>query len=441
VADTSTEENSLPAAKEPLQDDEPVGETSKRSSRLAIWIQDVESKSSTPVICGPRVDATSAEVASETKEELEREVSTAMSRRSSSGTLLFDNGISSKRSTDLTTPSLPPPKRRGSVSSQHARSRNHSLQDLLASGIGTRLPAVADDDRSERSGKNGMSQKALSVGSIESSIPPTEMPTIPTIPMDDIPGMDPRTDNFYACEQANRQSDTMLSHPLEVSRDSTLDLVRLAEQVGVNRHPWSTPRSSRAPTPRASTSTPTPAHQPSIQIVTPPTPKRPAEFDRVLLSTDNVVRVGNGYESLKSHRGRSPTSSSSFYRARQSMENITSRDSSDRVRSFSRNAESQSESTRAKKASRRRSSIFATLRGRQNIENTGISSASYFTSADFGVIPPVPPPHDTRNTYDELGRSTPQQRANTLTGRLKKAFMRVVSTQDINRAATIGVVS
>lgn len=370
-----------------------------------------------------------------------------MSRRSSSRTLLFDATTSIKRSV---SPSLPPPRRRGSVSSQRARSRNHSLQDLLASGPRSRLSAVADEDRSERF--NGMSQKALSVGSIESSEPPTEMPTIPTIAVDDImnsPSKAARADSFYACEQTSRQSDTMLSRDLETSRsrrtqDTTLDLARLAMEVGVNRHPWSTPRSSRAPTPHASTPAPTSAHQPSIQIVTPPTPKRPVEFDRVLLSTDNVVRVGNGYESVKSHQGRSPTSSSSFYRTRQSMENYAPRDLSDcpERRPLSRNAESQSESVRAKKASHRRSSIFATLRGRQHIESVGVSSASYFASTDFGAAPSTPPlPRTPHGTYDELGRGTPQQRANTLTGRLKKAFMRVVSSQDMNRAATISVTS
>ena len=90
----------------------------------------------------------------------------------------------------------------------------------------------------------------------------------------------------------------MLPLPERSSYRRTLGTLTRTRQVGVNRHPWSTPRSSRAPTPRASTSTPTPAYHTSIQIVTPPTPKRPAEFDRVLLSTENVVRV-----QIKSNEG------------------------------------------------------------------------------------------------------------------------------------------
>lgn len=437
----------MPAAKKPTQENMLAEETSKKSNRLAMWIQDVESNSLASSYGLQSANAVPAEVASETREELEREASMAMSRRPSSATLLFDTSILSKRSTDPVSSSLPPPRRRGSVSSPPGPSQNHSLQDLLAPGPGTRLSAIEDNCRSERSKTNGASQKAFSVGSIESSEPPTEMPTIPTIAMGDIIDSSSkavRTNDFYSCEQISRQPNAMLSHPLETSRDSTLDLARLATEVGVNRHPWSTPRASPAPAPRASTPASTSARQPSVQIVTPATPKRPSEFDRVLLSTDNVVRVGNAYESAKSHRGRSPISSS-FYHTRQSMENVVSRDSFDvhsEGRASSKNAEPQSGNMRAKMRSSRRSSVIAALRGRQHVENTSTPSALYFAPNEFGAVPsPPPPPHNTHVVYDELGRGTPQQRANTFTNRLKKAFMRVVSTQDMNRAATISVAS
>lgn len=367
-----------------------------------------------------------------------------MSRRSSSGTLLFGTGPR-KFSTEPLNASLPPPKRQGSTSSRRAKSRNHSLLDLVAAGPGSRLSAVLDDDSRRILREGGLPRKPMSIGSINSSSPPTEMPTIPTIAVEDIQGAAGDSvghDSFYAVKQPSFQQPH--SYHLEPSRsyqspDATLDLSKLADEVGVNRHPWATPRSSsRPPTPSSSSPAlaPPPVHQSIIQIVTPPTPKRPGEFNNVLLSSDNVVRVGNGYESVKSHRGRNPTSSASFYHSRQSTENVAPR-SSFEGGSRSRNGEPQSESVRAKKAAHRRSSIFATLRGRQT-ESSGISSASFFAAADEFGIPATPTPiHEVHGSYDGLG--TP--RSNTLSHRLKKAFLRVVSTQDMNRATTVDVAS
>lgn len=399
-----------------------------------------------------------------------------MSRRSSTSNMLF--GLPpTKRSTEPLVTSLPPPKRRGSVTRSrggsvssrrpHSRNASASMLDLLSDTPPTRLSAILDDESRKLLLEGGVRRKPMSIGSINSSTPPTEMPTIPTIAVEDLgPIGIARESSFYARAQSPSHQGSE-SYQLEPSRsyrspDTTLDLSRLAQEVGVNSHRWATPRSSTMPTSRSST----PAHRTptSIQIVTPPTPqKRPAPAeaevndDSLLIASENVVRVGKGYESSKSFRGRGATSSASFYQARQSTENIAPRDSSDKQRSPDAltfapnpNAPTQSESMRTKKAANRRSSIFATLRGRQHGEMTGISSTTYFASANEFSIEPVTAPspspspaYDPYSMYDpaEHGVSTGQQRANTLTNRMKKAFLRVVSNPATNRPATIGVAS
>lgn len=327
------------------------------------------------------------------------------------------------------------------------------MLDLMLEGTPNRLSAVLDEEDRKLLLEGGARRKPMSIGSINSSTPPTEMPTIPTIAAEDlVPDVLEEEEEFGFTQSS--QGHRSQAYSLEPSRtfrspDATLDLSRLALEVGVNQHPWATPRSSTPASPRAST----PAHRTptAIQIVTPPTPRRQTETEHVgdesiLLATENVIRVGKGFESSRSFRGRqTPTSSASFYNGHQSSENIATRSSADKqspeTLGFSSMAH-QSESMRAKKVANRRSSIFATLRGRQQAEMTGISSDTYFAN-DFGEVPPLPTLTltPTNDPYAEHGMATGGQRSNTLTHRMKKAFLRVVSNPNGNRPATIGVAS
>ncbi|KAF8322460.1 hypothetical protein DL93DRAFT_1000182 [Clavulina sp. PMI_390] len=473
VADTSQED---PESPPPMQSEiipeapefvpTPVGEeagaSSKRASRMEIWIQDVQK---------------SAEVAREEEEQRKAEAVGDMSTVSrASASFSADMGrqcsagvaVLRKLSTEPFV-SLPPPNRRGSVSSRKVVSRagSTSVTDVLATSA-MRLSAVLDDESKRILREGGV---PMSTGSIDSTEVPEEYPTIPTILPEDLPSSNPdeTTSSMQQPVEAPRPSTSMsISKPygVESSRaylnpKSSLDLGKLAEEVGVNKHPWAAPRNLRSPTPGPSTpvtqehpvpsATPSPPpvqhRRSSIQIATPPAPKRPVAPETVLVIGDNVVRVGNGYESIKSHKGRAPHAPSSFHRARHSTENLVAADES-----FSYE-NPRSESTRAKNQANRRSGIFATLRGKQH-EVQGISSAQYFAAMqanEFVVVPAdveptsvpetmSPQPHTPEEVVAPPQQDTfAGQRSDTLSNRLRKAFKRVVSTQDMNRSPPIRV--
>lgn len=333
----------------------------------------------------------------------------------------------------------------------------------------------------------------MSMGSIDSSGPPTEMPTIPTINMHELDrsvAVEALPEDYFSPTEQSVQELRGRSpyHESEPSRSyhspnsTTLDLSRLAREVGVNQHPWSMPRSSTPVSPRASTSAvnrsvaspSSPPPRPSTSFsqhqqlapvysraASPFSPTEHHHIDHRLLSSENVVRVGKGYESSRSHHFRNaaaPTSSSTFYDQQQSstgaststphllapVENIAPLPPRNSLRA----------ATAGKKNAHRRSGMFATFLGRElghtHDGNVGISSASYFAGVgEFGAVggaAPVldngnagtygttlmPPPMAPHDPWAEFDSETP--RSNTLSKRFKKAFSRVVSNPGLNRA-------
>ncbi|KAF9519653.1 hypothetical protein BS47DRAFT_1076166 [Hydnum rufescens UP504] len=427
VADESYGESTMVAS---TSEEKTVEENGGKMDRMTLWIKSVE------------------KVVEETRHEFQREASTCISRSPSRGGMLDSRPPSAMGPIPL---SLPPPKRRATVSSTQSRrpstsDGHHKSRSVLDLGPG-RAPSIRSVEGGPVEGKRlsailGPSDRKLfqegrnpskqpSCSSLASSAAHHTPKSVPMIEVVDASGPVQNAEEVPA-QHAPAVEQTK-SH---WGPDTTLDYAQLNRSASSGfynepRNPLSSRSASLSPPP-----IPTSYKAPNTNTNTSPpqspqNPKDEGTYERLLLSAPSVVRHGKGYQSDQSLR---PVSST-FYQVHHPSTEFILESTADTVEEpRSRSRQFQNNSLSAKTKSHRRGGIFATLRGREQAE--AVAFAREFGAPEKPIEPPgsgTPP--------DPEHESSTNDRRDTLTLRMKRAFMRVVSTPVTTRAIAVGALS